>query len=46
MTPLHYATKGGHAETCQLLIDYGANVDTVDIVTMSLIIILRYYICL
>ena len=40
MTPLHYATMGGHAETCQLLIDHGANVDTVNIVTMSLIIIL------
>ena len=30
MTPLHYATMGGYAETCQLLIDLGANVDTVD----------------
>ena len=46
MTPLYYATKGGHDKICQLLIDHGANVDTVNIVTMSLIIILRYYICL
>ena len=30
MTPLHYATMGGHTKTCQLLIDHGANVDIVD----------------
>ena len=30
MTPLHYATERGHIKLCQLLIDHGANVDTVD----------------
>ena len=44
MTPLHYATMGGHAETCQLLINHGVNVDTVNTVTMSLTIISQYYI--
>ena len=39
MTPLHYATDRGHIKICQLLIDREANVDIVDKVTMSLIII-------
>ena len=30
MTPLHYATMRGHAKLCRLLIDHGANLDTVD----------------
>lgn len=27
MTPLHYAAQNGRLETCQLLIDKGADVD-------------------
>ena len=37
MTPLHYATMGGHAKICQLFVDHGANLDLADKVTMSLI---------
>ena len=37
MTPLHYATERGRVKICQLLIDYGANLDVSDKVTISLI---------
>ena len=30
MTPLYYATDGGHVKICQLLINHGANMDIVD----------------
>ena len=30
MTPLHYATMGRHVKICQLFVDHGANVNTVD----------------
>ena len=30
MSPLHYATDGGHVKICQLLIDHEANMDIVD----------------
>lgn len=29
-TPLYYAAREGHVETCQLLLDVGANTDIVD----------------